>query len=421
MTQQIRRNIVALLALQGSNYVLPLVTIPYLLRVLGPENFGRVAFAQAFIQYFLVVTDYGFNLTATRTVAKSRNDAEALSVFASTVMTIKSALMLLGFLAMIGIVWLIPEWRSDWSLFAFAYLSVLGGVLFPVWIFQGIEHMRHIALFSILSRLAVVTAIFLLVHESSDYRLAAGLQAASTAIAGALALWALPKLIKIRWHWPGIREIRVVVKDGWHVFISNFAVTLYTSSNIFFLGLLTNASVVGYFAAAEKLLKAVHGLVLPISQAVYPHIAALTVQSRESALAFIGKVLRLQGSMTLLMSMLLFLAAEPLVLLLFGYRFEPCVVLVRWMAPLPFLIGLSNIFGIQTMLNFDMTSEFSRTLIASGLLNTVLIFTLVPILNAEGAAISVLITELAVTTIMAAILLRRGLLHHIFMNGSKQT
>ena len=67
----LRKNILSLFVLQGANYILPLVTIPYLVRVLGPANFGRIAFAQAFIQYFVMLTDYGFNLSATRDIARA--------------------------------------------------------------------------------------------------------------------------------------------------------------------------------------------------------------------------------------------------------------------------------------------------------------------------------------------------------------
>lgn len=410
---KLRNNIVALFILQGANYILPLITLPYLLRVLGPENFGRVGFAQAFIAYFIVLTDYGFNLSATRTVAQIRSDKDLLSRFVSTVIVIKSVLMLFGFLAMLAIIWSVPEWREDWALYSLAYLSVLGGVLFPVWLFQGIEQMRYITILSISARVLVVIAIFTLVQQSSDYRLAATIQALSGVASGLLALMILPRLVSLHWVWPEMADIRHAVKDGWHLFVSNVAINLYTSSNIFFLGLLANPTVVGYFSAAEKLVKAIQGLVGPVSQAVYPLVAALKARSPESALDFIVKLLTFQSAATLAISIGLFLLAGPIVHLLFGTTYEPSIALLQWMAPLPFLIGISNVFGIHTMLNFDMKAWFSLIVSISGLLNILLIFLLVPSLGAKGSAISVLLTETTVMALMAISLWRRGLLMKI--------
>jgi polysaccharide transporter, PST family len=98
---RLRGNIASLFVLHGANYVLPLITVPYLVRVLGPENFGRIAFVQAFIQYFVVLTDYGFNLSATRAVALVRDDPAKLSSLFSAVMIVKAALMTIGFGAML--------------------------------------------------------------------------------------------------------------------------------------------------------------------------------------------------------------------------------------------------------------------------------------------------------------------------------
>lgn len=406
----LRKNIVSLFVLQGANYLLPLVTIPYLVRVLGPENFGRIAFAQAFIQYFVVLTDYGFNLSATRGVAMVRDDPTKLSILFSAVMIIKATLMTFGFGVMLLIVWFVPDFRRDWSLYVWVYLMVVGNLLFPVWLFQGLERMRRITVFTILARTLMVVAIFALVHRQADYRLAAALQASGMVIAGLLALAVVPRLAQVRLRWPGFAAVRQVVVDGWHVFLSTAAISLYTSSNVFFLGLLTSPAVVGYFAAAEKLIKAVQGLISPVSQAVYPHVAALSHRSRDAALCFIGKLLRLQGAATLAFSLALFVLAAPLVHLLLGNRFEQSVHLVQWMAALPFVIGLSNVFGIQTMLNFDMKQTLSRVLVASGLINIALIIPLAHWLGAQGAAISVLLTEIIVTSLMALALARNGLL-----------
>ncbi|MBW1778605.1 MAG: flippase [Deltaproteobacteria bacterium] len=406
----LKKNIVSLFILQGANYLLPLVTVPYLVRVLGPEHFGRIAFAQAFVQYFMVLTDYGFNLSATRSVALVRDNPTKLSNLFSAVMIVKTMLMALGFGLMLLIVWIFPGFSKDWTLYVLVYLKILGSVLFPIWLFQGLEQMRHITMLTILASTIIVVSVFTLVHQQSDYHTAAALNSSGMVIAGLFSLAVIPRLIKVRLNWPGLAQLRQVVSDGWHVFLSTAAISLYTSSNVFFLGLLTNPTAVGYFAASEKLIKAVQGFISPVSQAVYPHVATLSATSHDAALAFIGKLLRLQGAATFALSLLLFFFASPVVYLLLGIQFQDSVCLIEWMAALPFVVGLSNVFGIQTMLNFDMKQNFSRILITCSLINIALIIPLAYWMGAQGAAISVLLTEIIVTGFMAFALAQNGLL-----------
>lgn len=400
----------ALYVLHGANYILPLVTLPYLLRVLGAENFGRIAFAQALIAYFIVLSNYGFNLSATRRVAQIRDDPGRLSRFIISVMLVKTCLMLAGFLMMLGVVWIVPGWREDAGLYLVTFLAVLGGVIFPAWLFQGLERMRHITMLSLSARLVTVIAIFVFVTEAQDYRLAAGIQASAGVLSGLAALVVIPRLVALTWELPRWTEIRETLSDGWDLFISNVAINLYSSSNIFILGLLTSPVAVGYFAAADKLVRAVAGLLSPLSQALFPHVAGMAARNFKEAIAINRRLLWFQGSLTLGISVLLIFVAGPVVLILFGAELESSIALIQVMAFLPFIIGISNVLGIQTMLNFGMNKAFSRILVLSGIVNLILLFSLVPQLEAMGAAISVVISELFVTLTMAIVLWRTGFL-----------
>lgn len=409
MTNHLRQNITALFVLKGANALLPLILVPYLVRVLGPGKFGLIAFAQAFIEYFVLLTDYGFNLSATRAAAMHRNDPQRLALLFASVTLIKLAFFALGGLVLAAVLVLIPRFGADWPLYAVIYLSVLSSVLFPVWLYQGLERMRPIMAVTVLARALVVAGVLGLVHGPGDYLTAAALQAAGPVVAGILALAFLGRVLRVGWRWPQAEQLRATLADGWHVFLSTAAISLYTSSNVFILGLLTNLVVVGYFSAAEKVVKAFQDAIGPVSQSVYPHIAGLRASSRAAALRFIHKLLRVQGLATFAASALLFAAAGPIVRVVFGAQYEPSVVLIRWMAWLPFIIGLSNVFGIQTMLNFDMKRSFTRILVAWGLCNIAMIIPLTLWRSAQGTAMSILITEIGVTATMGAVLSKQGI------------
>ncbi|MHB8367209.1 MAG: flippase [Acidithiobacillus sp.] len=412
-------NMASLFTLQGANYVLPLVTLPYLVRVLGPEKFGLIAFAQAFIQYFVVATDYGFNLSATRDVAVHRDDPEKLGEIVSAVMSIKVTLFFAGALLLSLLVAFIPTFHTHWALYLIVYLTVMGATLFPTWLFQGLERMRDITWMNMGTRLLTTAAIFIFIHDPQDYVIAAGIQSVPVLLAAVPAWTVLRNARRISWRIPRFNSIRDQLHSGWHVFLSTAAINVYTSSNTFVLGLIAGPVAVGYFSAANKVVQAVQGLVTPVTQTLYPHISILASQSHDAALAFIRKVLRYIALGGLTLSAGLLLAAAPVVHLVLGDQYNASITILQWLALLPFIIALSNVYGIQTMLTLGMNRTFSRILMASAALNMTLIFPLSWRFAGDGAAMSMLITEMFVTITMALILHQRGI--HLYRSISGAT
>lgn len=412
----LKKNISSLMVVQAANYLLPLVTVPYLAHVLGARGFGRIAFAQAFAQYFVVLTDFGFTLSATRQVAIVREDSKKLSQLFSAVMTTKLLLMLCGFLLVVLLTNHVSILRQDSELCKICYLSVVGNVMFPVWFLQGMERMERITVFTVGARLLSVVAIFEFVRSSKDIFIAAAIQSSALVLGSIFALVSLPSVKRLSIRLPEFQEIKGVILDSWPMFLSTAAVSLYTSTNTFVLGVETNTMIVGYFSGAEKIVRAVQGLLNPISQSVYPHVVNLTKRSRESGFSFLRKLLAWQSAGMLLVSILLFLSAAPLVKLILGQKFDESIRIIQWLAPLPFLVGVSNVLGIQTMLVFDMKRAFTRIIVTSGLLNVLMLVPLARLFRGTGAAMSVVATETFVTLSMIMILYRTRVLSEIFKN-----
>jgi len=402
-------NFASLSVLQGANYLLPFITLPYLVRVLGPEKFGLVAFAQAFIQYFNILTDYGFNLSATREISIHREDGNELSGIFSAVMMIKLALLALSAVIMLCIVFSFGRFYQQRLVYYYAFGMVAGQCIFPVWFFQGMERMKYITFLNISARLIFTVCIFVFVHDVNDYIYVPLINSLGFMTAGILAFVIVFKDFHVRFTLPSVERIRHQLKEGWHIFISTVAISLYTTSNTFILGLLTNDTIVGYYSAAEKIIRAVQGLLTPVSQAVYPYVSRLIHTARGEGIRFLRRMTVMVGGVSFVLSAIIFFSAGIIVRLVLGGRYSESVAVLRILSFLPFVIALSNIFGIQTMLNLGYKKAFSRILIGASLLNIVLAFILVPPFRQTGISFAVLVSETVVTVSMFVYLQGRGI------------
>ena len=398
--KRLASNIFSLGALQGVNYILPLLTVPYLVRVLGPEYFGLLAFATATIAYFILITDYGFNLSATRQISIHRDDKTKVNEIFSSVMMIKTALMLVSIVLMSLLVFSFEMFSQHWQVYFISFGVVIGQVLFPVWLFQGMERMKYITYLNIGAKTFFTICVFIFVQEQADYLMVPLLTALGFIITGVWSLYLVKKEFAVSFSWQPMQTVKFQLAEGWHVFFSNMAISLYTISTTFILGLFTNNTVVGYFAAADKIVQATKGLYVPVSQAIYPLIGKKIHEDKQVGLAFIKKSTWIVGIGMFVISWTLFLLAEPIVHLLLGSQYQQSVLLLQIMAFLPFIIALSNIYGIQTMLNLGYKHAFSRILVMAAIIGLGLSFLLVPIYEDLGAAITLLIVEVFVTVVM---------------------
>ena len=402
-------NFMSLSLLQGTNYLLPLITFPYLVRVLGVDKFGLLAFAGATIAYFHILTDYGFNLTATREVSIYRENHTKLEEIFGSVMFIKFILMLVSLILLLILFYSFEMFGKNSEVYVLTFGMVIGQVLFPQWFFQGMEQMKYIAFLNILTKLFFTIAVFFFITTEDDFWKVPLLNSLGQIGVGIIAIYIIKRQFGVRFHMQEFSILKRYLVQGWYVFLSNMAISLYTISTTFILGLFTNNTVVGYYAIAEKIKGVVQGFLGPASQALYPYISRKIKKDPSAGLRFIKKAVLVIGSASFLLSLLLFISAPKIIHLIAGAEYERSIVVLQIIAFLPFIVSLSNLFGIQTMLNFDRKKAFSRILIAGSVLNVLLSLFLVPKFEEVGSALSVVVVEMGITLTMFFYLQRSGI------------
>ena len=385
----IATNYFSLSILQIANYILPLLTLPYLVRVLGAEKFGLIMFAQALATILTVLVDFGFNLSGTREVSVARNEREKLSEIFSAIMIIKIFLIFLAFLILFIIVNVFPRFSADADVYILSFGIVIGQALFPVWFFQGIEKMKVVTLINILAKVIFTVLVFVLVKVESDYILVPFFNSLGFIVAGTLGLFLSLKYVRVKS--PSFDLIKQLLFESSSLFVSNFATMLYTYGNVFILGIFTGNTVVGVYSSMEKLILAIKNIFTPLYQALYPW---LTKQTDKKKIKVINRL----SPIVLLIGVII-----TLTIVLFGKSILSIIyndALITSNASLFKILSVISIFSALSMLYntlfFPSVKKYKTRmliLVSAGLFNLILSLILVPQFGIFGTTYTFVSTE----------------------------
>ncbi|WP_143306083.1 oligosaccharide flippase family protein [Chitinophaga vietnamensis] len=266
------RNFGALSVLQGLNMVLPLVTLPYVLRVFGAEKYGIIVLANSLLAYFQSFTDFSFNITATRDVAVHRHSNRALSLIYSRVLSTKGVLVLASLLLFLPVVILVPQFADNKIVFLLTFPALAGYALFPEWFFQGMEEMKYITILSACIKIFFTICIFVFIRHQQDFYWYPLFNALGYIGAGLFAQYLLISRYGLRFSFIGFKRIWRVLKANFNIFINQFLPNLYNNTTTFLLGILTGNAVVGVYGAAKSLIEAANTFISILSRVFFPFL-----------------------------------------------------------------------------------------------------------------------------------------------------
>ncbi len=387
-------NFFSLAILQGANYILPLITLPYLVRVLGVEKYGLLAFAGATVAYFNVLVDYGFNLTATREISIHREDKDKIVEIFSSVMSIKTILMILSFFLLCILVFSFEKFSRYWEVYLLAFGSVVGQVLFPVWFFQGMEKMKYITYLNILSKSIFTVAIFIFVQKQSDFYMVPLLTSVGAIVAGVISLYIIKKDFEIRFYFQSLKTLKYYFVDGWHIFIANFAGNFYRDFNTLVLGFLTNNLFVGYYSIAEKIIKIVQMLQNIVGNVLFPYFSNKLKTNKKFFFDFNKKYNFSIYFIYIVVVISIFILSPYIVYLLKGSYEKNIILDLKIMSIVILIGGLNYYFGVLGLVTMGYKKEFSKAIIYTGIFNVIVSIMLVYLYKDMGASFSLVLSEI---------------------------
>jgi polysaccharide transporter, PST family len=394
----IMHNVAFLSGLQLISFILPLIVLPFLFRVIGPERFGLVFFSQALMQYLIILTDYGFNITATKEISICRHEQAKVRAVFSCVLTVKILLTVLAGVLLFVMIFFIPRFREDWTVYAFNFGAVVGSTLFPVWFYQGTEKMKYIARLNIIGEFIYALFIFTFVHGPQDYLIVPLTNSIVPLITGIIALSVVFTKFKVGYRIPQPRHIWRQLRLGWNIFISVVAINAY-STRVFVVGLMTNNALTGYYSIAEKMANVAQTFPLSsFSQAIFPRLSKIFHKNRAKAYQMMLQTQRITITIGLIFLPVIFALAPVIVRVICGQDYPEVVLTFRILLMSVFFVS-GNAFRVQFLLVSGKTHIYSRIHVYAALAALPLIVYLIYCFSYAGAAMATVIVEAGVFTV----------------------
>jgi len=386
-------NFGALTAMQVSLMVLPLIAVPYLVRVIGIEKFGLVSFAQAIMYFLGSIGDCGINLYGAQFIAKNRDDQNCLRKFFWSANWTRMGFLVLISALMIPVFLLVPRFEKDFAFYmaSLFYLSSL--VLLPTWFFQGLERMKTLAVVTVLARSLPILLLFVFIHSPDDYWIVPLLQGGVPTLVLILVLMKTA----IQFNFFPLRfsllDIQETFTKAFPLLVSNASVGLYTTLTPIILGAVTNNTAVGFYTAASKPIQALLSIFAQGSNTLYPFIARHLSTQRDFARSAILQSFALFMILGIYFALVFYGYSVPLISILYGEHIREINLVFQILCLLIMIIPINSILGGQVLLTHEKFKDVSIIVSAAGVLNILSCLVLTTYWKEVGAAWSWVVAE----------------------------
>lgn len=392
--KQVIENFFSLSVLNAVNIVLQLITLPYILSIVGKANYGIYSYVFMVVQYIILFSTYGFNFSATKKISLLRDDNVAVTSIYNAVIGCK---MLIAIVLVVAVVlcsgWVFEE-EIGFVMFLLGIGMIVGDILNPVWLFQGMEKMKFMTLVNSSSKIIFTVLVFFVVRSVDDFYLLILLNSCGYLLAGILSVFLAYKQFNVRLGVPHFGDMIAQFKDGGAMFGSTFGMNLYRNAHVLILKHFASNEAVGLFSAAEKVIHGFQSVIQPAAQALFPHMSLkFKDKNTKERLSLMKKVMMPLVGLSIVAALFVYIFAPWISDILCGKDFRECIPLIRIMSLVIIFGEVNCIAGIVGLVNMDRQNYFFRSVLVTGVCSCLITLALVHSCGEYAGAISLAASE----------------------------
>lgn len=378
-----------------SAFIFPLITFPYVSRILLPEGTGKVSFATSVVTYFALFAQLGIPTYGIRACAKVRDNKEKLTRTVQEIFIINIVMSLITYIVFFLVLNIVPRMQADKTLFVITSSTILFNAIGMDWLYKGLEKYTYITIRSIIFKFIALLAMFMFVHQKSDYIVYGGISIFAGSASNICNLLNVKKYIQIK---PiGKYNIKQHMRPILIFFAMSCATTIYTNLDTVMLGFMKTDMDVGYYNAAVKIKNILLGIVTSLGTVLLPR-ASYYIENdyMEEFRRITQKAIKFVFLISIPLTVYFILYAKEGILFLSGNAYSKAILPMQVIMPTLIFIGLTNIMGIQILVPLGREKIVLYSEIAGAIVDLFINILLIPRMAATGAAIGTLIAELAV-------------------------
>lgn len=381
--------------LSVSSIIFPLITFPYVSRILLPVGTGKVSFATSIITYFAMFAQMGIPTYGIRACAKVRDNKEKLSRTVQEILIINLILSFIVYILFFVALFTIPKLNEDKTLFIVMSFTIIFNTIGVEWLYKALEQYTYITIRSLIFKIIALIAMFILVKVQSDYIIYGGITIFASVGSNIYNIFNVKKLIIIR---PvGQYNFKQHIKPILVFFAMSVAVTVYTNMDNVMLGFMKTDEDVGYYNAAVKIKIVLASIISSLGTVLLPRVSYYIEKGNVEEFGRIAKK-SINFVMVLAFPLMIYfmIFARNVILLLSGKEYLNSVVPMQIIMPTILFIGLTNIMGIQMLVSLGKEIQVLWSEVYGAAVNFILNLFLIPPMASSGTAISTLIAEIVV-------------------------
>ena len=394
----IRYNFLMNFILTISNFLFPLITFPYVSRVLGPNGMGISSFAMSIISYFVILATLGSATYGIRACSQVGENKDELSKVTHEIIFINLITMIISYLFLYFCVHFFDGLHENKSSIAIASFMILLNVCSVEWFYRGIEKYTYITIVSLLFKLIALVSSFIFIQKTSDYFSFILISVISLSGSGIINLFNIKKYINFKFY--NDYNLKKHIKPMLTFFFMSLAISVYTYTDSVLLGLLTNLDEVGFYNVAVRIKGILISIVTSLGVVLLPKLSLYIKKGMMNEFSSL-LILSLRFIVALSLPLVIFFIffAKETILLLSGEQYFNSIPLLQISLVAVIIVGITNILGIQMLVPLGKEKKLFVSVLCGALINVVANFTLIPFLSSVGAAISMVLAEFTILLI----------------------